>query len=112
MPEKRPLVFKNAKIIIRVIDNSVLVVSDDKISYVDSGNEIKIPENAKIVDVAGKYLAPGFINIHLHGGEEADIMDATEEAIEKISVAHAKGGATSIVPTTTNVPLDDIIKSG
>ncbi|MFQ5835976.1 MAG: N-acetylglucosamine-6-phosphate deacetylase, partial [bacterium] len=53
----------------------------------------------------------GFIDIHLHGGGGADTMDATEEAVEKISVAHAKGGATSIVPTTASAPMDDIIKA-
>ena len=113
MPEKRPLVFKNARIItpIRVIDNGVLVVNDDKISYVGPQDEIKIPENARIIDVGGKYLSPGFIDIHLHGGGGADVMDATEEAIEKISSSHAKGGATSIVPTTTSAPMDDIIRA-
>ena len=113
MPEKEPLVFKNARIItpMRVIDNGVLIVSDGKVSNVGSEDKIKIPENAKVIDAAGKYLAPGFIDIHLHGGGGADTMDATEEAMEKISVAHAKGGATSIVPTTTSAPMDDIIKA-
>jgi len=113
MHEKEPLVFKNARIItpMRVIDNGVLIVSDGKVSNVGSEDKIKIPENAKVIDAAGKYLAPGFIDIHLHGGGGADTMDATEEAMEKISVAHAKGGATSIVPTTTSAPMDDIIKA-
>jgi len=113
MPEEGPLVFKNARIItpMRVIDNGALGVSDGKISYVGPKDEIKIPKNARVIDVAGKYLAPGFIDIHLHGGGGADTMDATEEAMEKISAAHAKGGATSIVPTTTSAPLDDITRA-
>jgi N-acetylglucosamine-6-phosphate deacetylase len=113
MPEKQPLAFKNARIItpMRVIDNGVLVVNDGKISSLGPEDEIKIPKNAKVIDVTDKYLAPGFIDIHLHGGGGADTMDATEETVEKISVAHAKGGATSIVPTTTSAPIDDIIKA-
>jgi len=113
MPEKKTLVFKNAKIItpLRVIDNGVLVAEGGKISSLGLGDEMKIPKNARIVDVDGKYLAPGFIDIHLHGGGGADTMDATQEAMEKLSVAHAKGGATSIVPTTTSAPMDDIIKA-
>ncbi len=113
MLEKKTLVFKNAKIItpMRVIDNGVLIVDEGKIFDLGPGNEIKIPKNARIVDVDGKYLAPGFIDIHLHGGGGADTMDATQKAMEKISVAHAKGGATSIVPTTTSAPMDDIIKA-
>ncbi|MQY58915.1 MAG: N-acetylglucosamine-6-phosphate deacetylase [Clostridia bacterium] len=113
MPEKELIAFKNAKIItpVRIVDNGVLVVSSGKISYVGTQDEIKIPKNAKIINLTGKYLTPGFIDMHLHGGGGADTMNATEEAIEKISVAHAKGGTTSIVPTTTSAPIDDIIKT-
>ncbi len=113
MPEKKTLVFKNAKIITptKVIDNGILVTNNGKISNIGSKNKIKIPESAKIINLAGKYLAPGFIDIHLHGGGGADTMDATQDAIEKISVAHAKGGATSIVLTTTSAPLNEIIKA-
>lgn len=113
MSEKDFLVFKNARIItpMRIIDNGILIVDDSKISNLGPRNEIKIPKNAKLVDVAAKYLAPGFIDMHIHGGGGADTMDATMEAIEKISVVHAKGGSTSIVPTTVTASMDDIIKA-
>ena len=113
MPEKDFLVFKNARIItpMRIIDNGVLIIEDGKISNLGPRDEIKIPKNAKLVDVAAKYLAPGFIDMHIHGGGGADTMDATMEAIEKISVVHAKGGSTSIVPTTVTASMDDIIKA-
>jgi len=113
MTEKEPIVFKNARIItpMRVIDNGMLVASDGKISYVDRKDEIKVPENARIIDVDGKYLVPGFIDIHLHGGGGADTMDATQEAMDKISIVHAKGGSTSIVPTTLSAPMGDIIRA-
>ena len=91
MPEKEPIVFKNAKVItpIRIINNGILIVNGSKISYVGYENEIKIPRNARVIDVEGRYVSPGFIDIHLHGGGGADTMDATEEAMEKISAAHA-----------------------
>jgi len=113
MPEKVPLMFKNARIITptRVMDKGILTITDGKISSIGLESKTGIPPNARVIDVAGNYLTPGFIDIHLHGGGGADSMDATAEAIEKISVAHAKGGATSIVPTTTTAPMDDIIKA-
>ena len=113
MSEKESLVFKDAKIItpIRIINNGVLVVREGKISSVGPGNEIKIPKNAKVIDVAGKYVTPGFIDIHVHGGGGADIMDATEKALERISITHAKGGTTSIVPTISSGPLDHMMKA-
>jgi len=113
MPKKNFLVFKNAKILtpMRVIDKGLLIVTGEEISYVGPKDEVNIPEDAKIIDVAGKYLTPGFIDIHLHGGGGADVMDGTEKALEKISVVHSKGGTTSIVPTTATSPMNDIIKA-
>ena len=113
MPKKNFLVFKNAKILtpMRVIDKGLLIVTGEEISYVGSKDKVNIPENARIIDVAGKYLTPGFIDIHLHGGGGANAVDATQEALEKISVVHSKGGATSIVPTITTSPINDMIKA-
>ena len=113
MCQRETLVFKNATIItpMRVIDNGVLIVENGKISRIGPESETKVPQGIKLIDVADDYLAPGFIDIHLHGGGGADAMDGTEEAIEKISKVHAKGGSTSIMPTTLTAPLDRILKA-
>ena len=113
MSQREAFVFKNATIItpMRVIGNGVLIVENGKISSIGPGTEVKIPQEIKVIDVAGNYLAPGFIDIHLHGGGGADVMDGTEEAIQKISKVHARGGSTSIVPTTLTAPLDRILKA-
>ncbi|MCD6256800.1 N-acetylglucosamine-6-phosphate deacetylase [Candidatus Aerophobetes bacterium] len=113
MQNKKITVLKNARLItpVRIIKNGVLVIKDGKIADVGAQGEIIFPRNARVIDVEGRYVSPGFIDIHLHGGGGADTMDATEEAIEKISVAHAKGGSTSIVPTTITAPIEDIIRA-
>jgi len=113
MQNKKITVLKNARLItpVRIIKNGVLVIKDGKIADVGAQGEIVFPRNARVIDVEGRYVSPGFIDIHLHGGGGADTMDATEEAIEKISVAHAKGGSTSIVPTTITAPIEDIIRA-
>lgn len=107
------LVFKNAKIItpMRIIDKGVLIVKGDKIFDVGSEDKVKVPQDGEIIDVSGRYLTPGFIDIHIHGGGGADTMEGTEEAIEKISTVHAQGGSTSLVLTTTTAPMDEIIKA-
>jgi len=110
---KKIFVFKNAKIItpMRVIDKGLLIVRGDKIFYVGSEDKVKVPQDARIIDVSGRYLAPGFIDIHIHGGGGVDTMEGTEEAIEKISTIHARGGSTSLVLTTETAPMEDIIKA-
>lgn len=113
MPEEGILGFKNARIItpMRVIDNGVLIVRQGKIFDVGPEDKVKISQEGEVIDVAGRYLAPGFIDIHLHGGGGADAMDATEEAMERISAVHAKGGTTSLVLTTLTAPMKKITEA-
>jgi N-acetylglucosamine-6-phosphate deacetylase len=53
------------------------------------------------VDLAGGYLTPGLIDVHVHGGAGHDFMDGTETAFRAICQAHARHGTTSLLPTTT-----------
>jgi len=113
MPEGRSLVFRNARILtpIKFIKNGALIVREGKIFDVGPEDEIRIPQGAEVIDIADNYLAPGFIDIHVHGGGGADTMDATEEAIERISAVHAEGGTTSIILTTLTDSMDKITKA-
>src|SRR5581483_8842437 len=54
-----------------------------------------------IIDCSGHYLAPGFVDIHVHGGANADYMDGSVEAVVAVNRAHARHGTTTIFPTTT-----------
>jgi N-acetylglucosamine-6-phosphate deacetylase len=53
------------------------------------------------VDAAGRVVTPGFVDVHVHGGDDADFMDGTVEAFETVVRAHSRHGTTSIVPTST-----------
>jgi N-acetylglucosamine-6-phosphate deacetylase len=61
----------------------------------------KVTAETQIVDGRGGYLSPGFIDIHVHGGDGADFMDGTSEAVRVACRAHARHGTTTIFPTTT-----------
>ncbi|MCY0875262.1 MAG: N-acetylglucosamine-6-phosphate deacetylase [Firmicutes bacterium] len=53
-------------------------------------------------------LAPGFIDIHVHGGGGADTMDATIEAFSQIAQTHAQSGTTSLLLTTVTESAERI----
>ena len=61
------------------------------------------------VDLRGNYLAPGFVDLHIHGALGRDAMEATAEAFETICHYHASGGTTSLLLTTATAPMKAIL---
>ncbi len=84
-------------------------VSAGRIDLVDESQGTP-PGGRTVIDLAGGYLAPGFIDIHVHGGAGHDFMDGTEEAFRGICQAHARHGTTSLLPTTTVARHDQHLK--
>ncbi len=64
----------------------------------------------KMADGKGCYAAPGFVDLHVHGGGSVEFTDATPEEIRNGCLAHAKHGTTTIVPTSVTAPLDKICR--
>src|SRR5262249_26787888 len=64
----------------------------------------------QIVDLEGNYLAPGFIDLHVHGAMGRDTMEASPKAFRAICDYHASGGTTSLLLTTATAPIKAIIK--
>ena len=62
-----------------------------------------------VVDLDGNYLAPGFIDLHVHGALGRDTMDSSADAFRTISDFHASGGTTSLLLTTATAPMDNIV---
>lgn len=68
-----------------------------------------VPAGAKIIDASGNYVAPGLIDIHIHGYLGEDTSDAKPEGIKKMAYGVAKNGVTSFLPTTMTVAKEEII---
>ena len=60
------------------------------------------------VDLGGRIVVPGFIDIHIHGAMEADTMDAELDALDRISRYLAPLGVTSFLPTTMTTPVEEL----
>ena len=104
-------VFLNAKLITDsgVVPDGMVVVREDHIDYV--GPRREVPGGVDVIDAGGLYLAPGFVDIHIHGGAGSDFMDAEDADIETVFRYHAAHGTTSLCPTTATAPLDEILAS-
>src|SRR5438045_7803750 len=63
-----------------------------------------------VVDLEGNYLAPGFVDLHVHGAMGRDTMEASAKAFRTICDYHASGGTTSLLLTTATAPIKTIVK--
>ena len=70
----------------------------------------RIPKSIESLEASGSYIAPGWIDIHVHGGAGADFMDGTLEAIQTACRSHLKHGTTTIFPTTTTGSHESILR--
>ena len=68
-----------------------------------------LPEGAEVIDACGGYVAPGLIDIHIHGYLGEDTSDAKPEGIRKMAYGVAKNGVTAFLPTTMTVSKDEIV---
>lgn len=104
---ERILKIHNGKILTpyRIFEGTV-IVEGSKIREVVEGN-IEVA-GATEIDAKGKYISPGFIDIHVHGGGGHDFMDGSEEAFLKIAETHAQYGTTGLMPTTLTSELDEL----
>ena len=100
MGENQIIKIFNGKIITpdKIIDGGTILIQSNRIEAISNGN-IEVA-NCIEIDAQGKFISPGFIDIHVHGGGGHDFMDGNENAFLKIAETHAKFGTTSMLPTT------------
>jgi N-acetylglucosamine-6-phosphate deacetylase len=91
----------------RYIRNGTIVIENGVILGIHEGN-VDFPDS-ETIDAAGHYVAPGFIDLHIHGGGGHDFMDGTVEAFLKIAETHAQYGTTALVPTTLTSEKEDLL---
>lgn len=99
----------NARLVTQngIVPNSGIVAEDGRITRVFTG-ETAFSAGDRLYDGEGRYLAPGFIDTHIHGGGGADVMDGTEDAVVHIAEVHGRHGLTAFLPTTLTAPVSGI----
>src|SRR6266513_5081100 len=102
------MILKNARLIFPdgIRDVLEVVVHEGKI---DAIRPPALTRGKDVVDLAGNYLAPGFIDLHVHGARGHDTMEGSAEAFRSICDFHASGGTTSLLLTTATAPIKNII---
>lgn len=84
--------------------DDVLITIEDQV-IVDVEQTANVPAAAEHID---GIMVPGFVDLHVHGGDGADFMDAHEEATERILGFHATHGTTALAATTLSASRADL----
>jgi N-acetylglucosamine-6-phosphate deacetylase len=100
-------VFTNATVVLpdRLMHGTV-EIDGDRITAVSQEPSSPLAQ----IDLEGQYLCPGFVDLHVHGGDGADFMDGTAEAFRTVCRCHLRHGTTSLTPTSTVARMSDYVR--
>ena len=93
------------------IEQPLVLVDEQKIVRISSQSSAEIPAGARHIDFEDSFLAPGLIDLHVHGAMGYDLMqddEAGRAAFERFLVRH---GVTSYFPTTLTASLGDSLRA-
>lgn len=86
------------------------IIFDEKIIGIKPDGEIDFSKY-EVIDAAGNYVAPGLVDIHIHGYLGEDTCDGNIEGLEKMAKGIVANGVTSFCPTTMTVSKSEIEKA-
>jgi N-acetylglucosamine-6-phosphate deacetylase len=66
-------------------------------------------EEVEVVDLAGRWVLPGFVDLHVHGGGGAQCNTATADDVQRVARFHARYGTTSLLATTVAASVEDLL---
>jgi N-acetylglucosamine-6-phosphate deacetylase len=94
---------------LEVVTQPLVLIEGEKILDIASRGGREVPHGARLLEFPGAVLAPGFIDIHIHGSGGHDVMENDPSALRGMEEFLSKRGVTSYFPTTVTAPVDKIL---
>lgn len=94
-----------------ILHRGNVLVSGEKISGVFAERDPFRDKGVEFIDYGDAYIAPGLMDLHLHGALGKDVMDNREDSLRTIAEHQAKQGVTGFLGSTMSAPLDRIIEA-
>ena len=91
----------------RIVPDGAVDISDGMVTSVAAADEAG-SFAGEVVDLEGRTLLPGFVDIHCHGRNGADFSDGSMAAFETIGRHKLEEGVTTVFPTTLTLPKEAI----
>ncbi len=88
------------------IEQARVLVEDGVIARMGSAEAVALPAGCEEAHFPGAVLAPGFLDLHIHGGAGHDVMEAEPAALPAVEALLCRHGVAAYLPTTVTAPMD------
>src|SRR5271154_5017303 len=82
------------------VEHPLMLVEHGRVVEISDRTAGKIPSGASVSDLGDVVIAPGYVDLHIHGAAGYDVMDAGTEALPAVERLIARHGVTTYFPTT------------
>lgn len=93
------------------IADPVILLEDDYIREIGTRDSVGIPAGSRTFDFSGAVLAPGYIDLHIHGSAGYDVMEGKQEGLEKMSAFLGERGLGGFLATTVTAEINILLSA-
>jgi len=93
------------------IEHPVVLVELGRIVEISTRNNRQLPAEVSLTEFGDTVIAPGYVDLHIHGSAGYDVMDDRVEALPAIEQLLARHGVTSYLPTTVTAPMESTLRA-
>jgi N-acetylglucosamine-6-phosphate deacetylase len=93
------------------VEHPLVLVDGGRVLEISARNSQQLPAGVSASDFGDGVMAPGYVDLHIHGSAGYDVMDDTAEALPAVEQLLARHGVTSYFPTTVTAPMDTILSA-
>ena len=93
------------------VEHPLLLVERGRVLEISTRNSRQLPAGVSISDFGDGVMAPGYVDLHIHGSAGFDVMDDIADALPAIEHLLARHGVTSYFPTTVTAPMDKTLRA-
>jgi N-acetylglucosamine-6-phosphate deacetylase len=93
------------------VEHPLMLVEQGRVLEISARSGRQAPAGISVSDFGDCVIAPGYVDLHIHGSAGYDVMDDTTEALPAIEQLLARHGVTSYFPTTVSAPMDATLRA-
>src|SRR5712692_4445645 len=93
------------------VEHPLVLVEQGRVLEISALSSRQVPAGVSASDFGGSVMAPGYVDLHIHGSAGYDVMDDIAEALPAIEQLLVRHGVTSYFPTTVTAPMDVTLRA-